>query len=149
MNKWIKLLLLIYVVVMIPIYFIIPRWYVDQVVYFSGIAVWIYVLTRDAMKYMQTRKGIYATGTITAATSGPDRRMYVDFISPTDNKPYRILYENGSAIWEPESDQAEVWVNKNDAGKSVVVDRGSWTFTIVTHIVLLVVFTGVTVFLFW
>lgn len=140
------------IVVMIPVYLVIPKGQADLIAYFIAAAGWIALFVRDMSKYMQTRKGTYVGGTIVSVKGtghNATESLYVDFISPVDNQSYRILYETGSAMWEPETNNVEVWVNKSDPANSVVVDRGSWVFNIVVHTLLFIVLTGAAVFLLW
>jgi hypothetical protein len=140
------------VVIMIPVYLVIPKGHADLVAYFIAVGGWATVFVRDMSKYMQTKKGIYVGGKIISIKGvghNATESLYVDFISPVDNQSYRILYETGSAMWEPETDKVEVWVNKSDPAKSVVVDRGSWVFNIVVHSLLFIILAGTAVFLGW
>lgn len=152
MRNALLILIAAAIVVMIPVYLVIPKGHADLVAYFIAAGGWIALFVRDMSKYMQTKKGIYAGGTIVSVKGtghNATETLYVDFISPVDNQSYRILYETGSAMWEPETTGVEVWVNKSDPAKSIVVDRSSWVFNLVVHSLLFIVLTGAAVFLLW
>jgi hypothetical protein len=152
MRNALLILIAAAIVVMIPVYFVIPKGHADLIAYFIAAGGWISLFVRDMSKYIQTKKGIYAGGTIVSVKGtghNATETLYVDFISPVDNKSYRILYETGSAMWEPENNNVEVWVNKSDPAKSIVVDRSSWVFNLVVHSLLFIVLTGAAVFLLW
>ncbi|HEX2630062.1 MAG TPA: DUF3592 domain-containing protein [Chitinophagaceae bacterium] len=152
MRNALLILIAAAVVIMIPIYFVIPKGQANFVAYFLCVGGWLFVLIRDMSRYIQTRKGTYVSGTIVSvkgAGHNATEKLHVDFISPSDNQTYRILYETGSAMWEPETTNVEVWLNKTDPAKSVVVDRGSWVWNMVVHTVLFIVLTGAAVFLLW
>lgn len=152
MRNALFILVVAAVVIMIPVYLVIPKGQADLIAYFIAAGGWIALFVRDMSKYIQTRKGTYVGGTIVSVKGtghNATESLYVDFISPVDNQSYRILYETGSAMWEPEINNVEVWVNKSDPAKSVVVDRGSWVFNIVVHTLLFIVLTGAAVFMLW
>jgi hypothetical protein len=152
MRNALLILIAAAIVVMIPVYLVIPKGHADLVAFFIAAAGWIVLFIHDLRKYIQTRKGTYVGGTIVSVKGtghNATESLYVDFISPVDNQSYRILYETGSAMWEPETNNVEVWVNKNDPAKSVVVDRGSWVFNIVVHTLLFLILDCTAVFLLW